>query len=457
MKKIIFFIIIIAIIALGFFAVSNVKQKSKNNSEKLTVVTTLFPLYDFVKAVGQDKVEVSLLLPPGVEAHSFEPKPSDIVKINESDLFVYTGKFMEPWAEDIIKGLVSKDVNVVDSSMGIELMKGAEEANEAEHAGEHAFEWAGSFTLAPGDYEWSFAKVDGKYADPAMKMVVLKTVSESADGIKEVRELAEKLLTQNVLKLTAGEMVKPSEVAYELTFDEKSDITKFKVSITEAGNYTFFTEHVPTEFEADEHFFKNVALADVEPRATEPESSEHHHHHGGLDPHIWLGLDNAQVMVENIASSLIVSDPANTDYYRKNADEYKARLLRLDEKYRTGLTQCKSRKIVYGGHYAFGYMANRYGLIYTAAQGFSPDSEPTANDLVSMVEQIKNNNIKYVFYEELASPKIAETLANETGAKLLLLNGAHNITKGDLEKNVSFLSIMEENLVNLKTGLDCSK
>ncbi|PJB87958.1 ABC transporter substrate-binding protein, partial [Candidatus Roizmanbacteria bacterium CG_4_9_14_0_8_um_filter_34_12] len=110
MKKILFSIEVVVIIGLGIFTVANSTQKLKKDSKRLTVVTTLFPLYDFVKIIGQDKVEVSLLLPPGVEAHSFEPKPSDIVRINKSDLFIYTGKFMEPWAEDIIKGVTNKKV-----------------------------------------------------------------------------------------------------------------------------------------------------------------------------------------------------------------------------------------------------------------------------------------------------------------------------------------------------------
>jgi len=131
------------------------------------------------------------------------------------------------------------------------------------------------------------------------------------------------------------------------------------------------------------------------------------------------------------------------------------KLAELDNRYKSELSNCESKEIVYGGHYAFGYMAKRYGLTYTSAQGFSPDSEPTAKDLVDLVEQIKNHNIKYVFYEELTSPKIAETLANETKTKMLLLNGAHNIAKEDYKNNVSFLSIMESNLVNLKTGLVC--
>jgi zinc transport system substrate-binding protein len=237
--------------------------------------------------------------------------------INESDLFVYTGKFMEPWIEDIIKGITNKNVKVIDSSVGIELME-------------------------------------------------------------------------------------------EDTHEE------------------------------DEH-------------------EEKHPHHDGVDPHIWLGFNNSQIMVSNIVKILAEKDPVNADFYNTNASLYIKKLSTLDESYKNTLSVCKTREVVYGGHYAFGYLAKRYNLEYVSAQGFSPDSEPTAKDMVTLIDQIKKGNINYIFYEELASPKIAETLSRETGAKLLLLNGAHNLSKEEMKNNVSFLSIMEKNLVNLKTGLGCSK
>lgn len=303
-------------------------QKSNIQNNKLKVITTLFPLYDMAKNIGGDKADVSQLLPPGVEAHSFEPKPSDIVKINEADFFVYTGKFMEAWAEDIIKGITNKNVKVVDSSNGMQLAK---ENNEEEH--------------------------------------------------------------------------------------EHED------------------EHEDTHEEGLEH--------------------EGHHHHDGVDPHIWLDFDNAQVMVDNIANAFIEKDPSNAEFYKNNANEYKNKLIALDNNYRNTFLKCNSKVIVYGGHYAFGYLANRYGLKYLAAQGVSPDAEPTANDLANLVDQINKDKVKYVFYEELTSPKIAETIAGETNAKMLLLNAAHNLAKDQFEAGLSFFDILNSDLENLKVGLEC--
>jgi len=243
---------------------------------------------------------------------------------------------------------------------------------------------------------------------------------------------------------------------YELVFDGTKNVTSYNVVIENPGVYVFFTEHMPFEFEADEHFFKDSDKNDVEPIAQEPESGgHHHHHHGGVDPHIWLDFDNAKIMADNIAEALYEIDPQNAEYYKSNLNTYKSKLTELDEAYKKTLSSCQTRTIVYGGHYAFGYMAKRYDLDYTAAQGFSPDSEPSAKDMIALIEHIKENDIKYVFYEELTSPKIAETLASETDTELHLLNGAHNLAKEDYESGATFISIMEENLKNLSTGLGC--
>jgi len=123
----------------------------------------------------------------------------------------------------------------------------------------------------------------------------------------------------------------------------------------------------------------------------------------------------------------------------------------------TALSTCSESKIIYGGHYTFGYLTKKYNLEYLAAQGLSPDAEPTAKDLIALVNQVNDNDIEYIFYEELTSTKIAETISKETKAKMLLLNSAHNVAKLDIENNVSFVSIMEDNLSNLEIGLKCNK
>ena len=310
-------------------AVSYRAQKVPEVSRKLSVVTTLFPLYDFAKNIRKDKVDVTLLLPPGTEAHNFEPKPSDIIKINQADIFIYTGEFMEPWAHDIVKGVDSK-VRIVDASVGVNIMR--DDDHEDEDEGEHQDE-------------------------------------------------------------------------------------------------------------------------DINHQASE----NGQHNHSGVDPHIWLDFENANIMAKNTTQALTEVDPQNAEYYRDNLKSYQDVLAKLDNQYLNTLSACQSKTIIFGGHYTFGYMAKRYSLEYVSAQGFSPDAEPTAKDIIAMVQKVKDEKIRFIFYEELTSPKIAQTLANETDTKLLLLNGAHNISKTDFDDNVSFISIMEDNLKNLQIGLRCSQ
>ena len=86
---------------------------------KLRVVTSLFPLYDFARTIAGERAEVTLLMPPGMEPHGFEPKPDDIVRISKAGLFIYTNPIMEPWAAKIIQGIGQGGPRVVDAGKGV--------------------------------------------------------------------------------------------------------------------------------------------------------------------------------------------------------------------------------------------------------------------------------------------------------------------------------------------------
>lgn len=459
MQKAVLIIAIAALTGLSGCASSQVAQEPDAASQKLAVVTTLFPQFDFARAIGGDRAAVSLLLPPGVEAHAYEPKPSDVVAIDRADLFVYTGEFMEPWAHELVEG-ITDPAKAVDASAGVSVIstEETEEGAETAHAEDHLWEWAGAFALAAGDHTWTFAQSEGQYADPEMFLAVLPVADDLDDPIANAEEQAEELFSGDATPLVGGGAILPGSF-FRLVFDQAQAQTVFSVPIARSGTYAFFAAHHPAEFEAEEHYFKDPRGNDIEPFIEEPSGGSHaegHRHHTGTDPHIWLDFDNARIMAENIARVFARKDPVNTDYYQANLDRLLADLAALDGQYKTTLGACRSRTIIYGGHYAFGYLSKRYGLEHVAAQGFSPDAEPTAKDMMALVEQVKSANISHIFYEELTSPKIAETLAQETSARLLLLNGAHNLSKDDFTRGVTFVSIMKENLANLQVGLDCN-
>ena len=301
-----------ALVALILIAPGCRKHEQPNG--KLQVVTTLFPLYDFAKRIGGDQAQVSLLLPPGVEPHSFEPRPEDIVRVNHADLFIYTNGVMEPWATSIADGVDKGKVRIIEGGKGIPLLPA-----------------------------------------PAM----------------------------------------------------------------------------------DQH------------EADDP----HEHEHGGMDPHIWLDFDNARKIAANILAALVARDPSHQAYYQQNAAGLDGDLAALDGRYRETLAKCPKKVFLHGGHYAFGYLAKRYGLKYVSASAVNADAEPTPARLAKLVNLMRRERLQYVYTEELLSPKVAETIARETGAKVLMLRAAHNLTKDEFQRGVTFISLMEENLLNLKTGL----
>lgn len=444
---------------------SEIGTNNDNNNvaseQKLSVVTTLFPLYEFSKEVGGDKADVTLLLPPGAEAHTFEPRPSDVTKIASADMFIYIGAGMEPWAQDILEGVKNSERIDLDTSKAVTLLKTAEhdehENEEQTHEEEvHAFEWAGVFELEKGTYTWTFAKADEEYAEPTMHMVILKTTSTDSEGIKSQEKLATTLFEEDALTKIDGETLTAGEFNYELIFDETKDSTSFKIEITQAGPYVVYTEHMPTEFESNEHFFKNSNNEDIEALAQEPEGEAHHHHHGPYDPHYWLDFSQDTKVVDAIAQAYIQKDPANKDYYLANAENYKLKLVALDDSYKTGLASCKQKEFITGGHNAYTYLGNTYGIEFVSAYGVSPDSEPTPKAIKEIADIAQEHNIKYILVEELLSPRMAQAIADDANAEVLVFNPGHNLLKTEFDNGVTFISLMEENLINLEKALECN-
>lgn len=314
MKKHIKFLSVIILIAVTLSGCSyNTETKSSNG--KIKIIASLFPQYDFAKQIAKDKAEVTLLLPPGTESHTFDPTPADIMKISNSDVFLYTGKYMEPWVEKLISGIDNKNLNIVDTSIDIDLIE-----NEHHH---------------------------------------------------------------------------------------------------------------------------------------EDEKIEEHEDHGKYDPHIWLDPVLAGKMVDNILVALCKQDPENADFYRKNANEYKQKLSLLDSDIKNEIENAKRKTIVFASRFACGYFIKRYNLTYKSViSGCSAESEPSVKKIASVLNFIKENNIPIVYYEELTTPKIAESICNSAKVKALRFSTCHNLSRNDFDNGVTYIDMMRENLENLKMGLN---
>ncbi len=173
-----------------------------------------------------------------------------------------------------------------------------------------------------------------------------------------------------------------------------------------------------------------------------------------IDGHIWLDPILAKQEVETIRDAFITVDPAHEQEYVSNADALTSKLTNLDLAYSKGLASCE-KHIAITSHAAFGYLAKRYGFEQMAITGFSPEQEPSAGDLAQLTQKAKTAGVKYIFFETLVNPKLAQTLAQEIGGGTLVFNPIEGLTQEDLNTDADYFSIMQSNLEHLKMALVC--
>jgi zinc transport system substrate-binding protein len=165
----------------------------------------------------------------------------------------------------------------------------------------------------------------------------------------------------------------------------------------------------------------------------------------GLDPHVWQDPLRYALLVDRIGKALH-AEPA--------AARFVARLRVLDRDYRAGLAHCARHEIV-TSHAAFGYLAERYGLTQIPVEGLAPEAEPSPKDLARVVALAKADGVTTVYAETLVSPKLAETIARETGARADVLDPIEGLTPKAVARGADYFSVMRANLAALRRGLGC--
>jgi zinc transport system substrate-binding protein len=315
-KRIVALVALLSIVVLGVaFAVTR-GATDEWNTGKMQVIASYYPLYDFTKQVGGDKVQVHNITPAGTEPHDFEPSPKALVDAQQTDVFVYNGGSLEPWTDKFIQ-----------------------------------------------DY------------------------------------------TQTVVKASDGINVRDGEA------------------------------HAHADEEAEPH-------------------GHQEERHEIKDPHFWLDPVLAQQIVNNIRDGLVKADPANQAYYSQNAKNYNAKLMQLDKAFADGLRACQQDTII-TSHESFGYVASRYHFAVEAIAGISPDQDPSAARLAALSDHVKEDGIGYIFFESLVSPRLADTIAQETGAKTLVLDPIEGLSNEAQQQGQDYLSVQRQNLANLRIALAC--
>jgi zinc transport system substrate-binding protein len=175
-----------------------------------------------------------------------------------------------------------------------------------------------------------------------------------------------------------------------------------------------------------------------------------------IDPHIWLDPILAKKEVAVIEKGFQKLDPKNSAYFQTNAQKLDGELDVLNTEYLHAFISCTLKDFV-TSHAAFGYLGVQYGINQIPISGVSPDEEPSTQKMVEITNLVKAKNIKVIFFESLVSPKLSDTIANETGAKAMVLDPIEGLTKDEIQNGQNYLTIMRQNLNNLQIALQCQK
>ncbi len=172
------------------------------------------------------------------------------------------------------------------------------------------------------------------------------------------------------------------------------------------------------------------------------------------DPHFWINPVMAKKQVQDISDNLSSIDPKNQNIYQANAQKYIDKLDKLDQDFKQRLANCQKHEVV-TSHNFLQYLGKEYAFTSIPINGLSPDSEPSSKQLAAISDLVKTKQIKYIFTETLASPKLSETISREAGAQTLVLNPLEGLTPDELAQGKDYISVQRENLQNLSLALEC--
>lgn len=259
-------------------------------------------------------------------------------------------------------------------------------------------------------------------------------------------------LTKRIVgdKMNVKMLIKTSEEPhdFELKASDMQDLLKADLIVYNGAGMENFIPTLKNSMKKDERFLDlSQGLTLLENKSDLDDGK-----HEAVNPHTWLSVKNAMEQLDTIYRKISSIDHQNNDYYKANLEKSLKEFKALDEKFTTELGKIKKKdKYFIVSHAAFNYLANDYGLKQIAVTGISPEDEPTAAQLKKIADFVKQHGIKTILFEGKATPKVAKTLADNTGAKTGTIYTLENLTPEETE--LGYIKLMELNLQTLATVL----
>ena len=191
---------------------------------------------------------------------------------------------------------------------------------------------------------------------------------------------------------------------------------------------------------------------DHDDHADEDDHDDHADEELAYDPHSWLDPVAMAAQADIVLAKLIEVFPDGEDVFTENANAFKAELAALDDKYKTLTSNCSDRTVA-ANHNAYSYLAYRYDIEFVTVHGLDPEGEPSAEDVVEVVEHIEENGITVLFVEEYTDQSSVQSIVDQTGVSIQIL---YTMEMAPSDSSDDYLSMMNKNFESLEAGMTCS-
>ena len=218
------------------------------------------------------------------------------------------------------------------------------------------------------------------------------------------------------------------------------------------GSHDDHDDHDEDREDHDEDREDHDGHGDEGERDDHDDHDDHAEEELAYDPHSWLDPVAMAAQADVVLAKLIEVFPDGEDVFTENANAFKAELVTLDEKFKTLTSTCSDRTVA-ANHNAYSYLAYRYDIEFVTVHGLDPEGEPSAEDVVKVVEHIQEEGITVLFVEEYTDKSSIQSIVDETGVSIQIL---HTMEMAPLDSSDDYLSMMNKNFENLEAGMSCS-
>lgn len=493
-------------VASGTQASSKAEESTPVASEKLRVVSTIFPPYDWIREIlGKDtgNVELSLLVDDGVDLHSYQPSVEDIAKISTCDMFIYVGGESDGWVHDAVETAANPDMVVInllellgDKAKEEEIVEGMEHEHEEEAIDPERIkdrplsDWAGDWGTVETALE--SGAMDELLAHQAEEAGTDLAAQKEASAEKWNSDYAKLKITDTAIAFDGAEATY-EYAGYKLVESDHGSAVWYCFEAKDAKDapkYVAFSDHgtggedaheEEHEEEEEEHGLAHFHIrygnestealtsiegwaptffpADASVQEVAEAMGEHGHSHGEAetDEHVWLSLRNAQFISGELAKALGEMDAANNEAYLANAAAYQETLSALDKKYEEAVSSAATKTLLFGDRFPFRYLVDDYNLDYYAAfSGCSAETEASFETIVFLADKVNTQKLKNIMVIETSDKSIANTVLQNTTDKnqnILVLDSMQSVTAQNITAGTTYLTIMESNLEVLRQAL----